>query len=98
MALEPIQEAVPNLYLGNRTEFGQRLVDSRSTLYPELRGHQTHHVPPAQETGIRFLCNIFGHAADGNFHCCVMFDHGNAKDTLECLSCCVKKRSGFAFS
>jgi len=34
----------------------------------------------AEETGIRFLCNIFGHAADGNFHCCVMFDHGNAKE------------------
>mmetsp|Transcript_34663 Transcript_34663/g.79860 ORF Transcript_34663/g.79860 Transcript_34663/m.79860 type:complete len:526 (-) Transcript_34663:45-1622(-) len=34
----------------------------------------------AKETGIPFLCNIFGHAADGNFHCLVLFDHGNPKE------------------
>ncbi|CAK8995271.1 Probable D-lactate dehydrogenase [Durusdinium trenchii] len=32
----------------------------------------------------RFLCNIFGHAADGNFHCVVLYDHADPKD-LELL-------------
>ncbi|CAJ1394151.1 unnamed protein product [Effrenium voratum] len=41
----------------------------------------------ARATKVPLLCNIFGHAADGNFHCVVLYDHDNVRDreVLEAL-------------
>uniref|UniRef100_A0A0K6S6L6 D-lactate dehydrogenase (cytochrome) n=2 Tax=Chromera velia CCMP2878 TaxID=1169474 RepID=A0A0K6S6L6_9ALVE len=56
--------------------------------FPELIGAtERDFAEVAQKGGPFFVCNIFGHAADGNFHCIVLFDHGNSEEvrSLEAL-------------